>query len=176
VLADALRTLYGYTEWATGRLLEAAEHLTPEQLHRPGSAGHGSVRDTLLHLMRTQRSWLSWWDGSLPADEAYALALDPAAYPDVGALRALWADVARQTRAFTAGLTDREAARVFEHTLPNGFQFRMPLWQMMLHVANHGTQHRSEAAAMLTAFGHSPGDLEVLGYCLTGGGTTADGR
>ena len=35
---------------------------------------------------------------------------------------------------------------------------------MMLHVANHGTQHRSEVAAMLTGFGHSPGDLDVLGF------------
>ncbi|HYU21327.1 MAG TPA: DinB family protein [Chloroflexota bacterium] len=49
-------------------------------------------------------------------------------------------------------------------TLPNGAEFRLPLWQMMLHVANHGTQHRSEVAALLTGFGQSPGDLDLLVY------------
>jgi uncharacterized damage-inducible protein DinB len=36
------------------------------------------------------------------------------------------------------------------------------LWQAMLHVLNHGTQHRSEAAAMLTEFNHSPGDIDFM--------------
>ena len=32
----------------------------------------------------------------------------------------------------------------------------VPLWQMLAHVVNHGTQHRSEAAAILTGAGRSP--------------------
>lgn len=164
MLAEALRTLYGYNRWATKRVLDAAAGLNSEQLREPGLAGHGSVRDTLVHLMRTQRGWLSWWDGSLSADEAYAFTLDPADYPDVAALRALWADVDRQTRAFVDSLNDPDAAREYVHTLPNGMVFRLRLWQMMLHVANHATQHRSEVAAMMTAFGHSPGDLDLLFY------------
>jgi uncharacterized damage-inducible protein DinB len=39
---------------------------------------------------------------------------------------------------------------------------QMALWGMILHVANHGTQHRAEAAAMLTSFGHSPCDLDLI--------------
>jgi uncharacterized damage-inducible protein DinB len=34
----------------------------------------------------------------------------------------------------------------------------------MMHQVNHATQHRSEAAVMLTQFGHSPGWLDLLYY------------
>jgi uncharacterized damage-inducible protein DinB len=34
------------------------------------------------------------------------------------------------------------------------------VWQTIVHVVNHGTQHRSEAAAILTGYGQSPGELD----------------
>jgi hypothetical protein len=40
----------------------------------------------------------------------------------------------------------------------------VPMWQLLAHVMNHGTQHRSEAAALLTEAGRSPGDLDMMDY------------
>ena len=162
MIAEAVRRLYAYNGWATGRVLDAVASLTPEQLNAPGTAGHGSVRDTLLHLLDTHRGWLSWWDGSLSAEQAYALKSDPADLPDLPALRRYLGEIERQTEAFTATLGDADLERVYGWDLPDGRRWEMSLWGMMLHVANHGTQHRAEAAAMLTAFGHSPGDLDLL--------------
>jgi len=49
-------------------------------------------------------------------------------------------------------------------TLPSGIVWRFPLWQAMLHVTYHSMQHRSEVAAMLTAAGHSPGELGLTAF------------
>jgi uncharacterized damage-inducible protein DinB len=161
---EMLRALYSYNRWATERVLAAAERLTLQQWLAPGTAGRGSARDTLVHLVSTQRGWLAWWDGSLPPLEAYARTLNPGDFQDVGAVRAVWQGVERSTLAFLDGLTDEDAQRVYSMDLPNGPLFRLALWKMMAHVANHGTQHRSEVAAMLTSYGHSPGDLDMLGF------------
>jgi uncharacterized damage-inducible protein DinB len=40
----------------------------------------------------------------------------------------------------------------------------VPVWQLLVHVVNHGTQHRSEAAALLTAERLSPGELDLFDY------------
>ena len=164
MLAESLRTFYGYNRWATERLLDTATQLTAEQLDAPAGGEQRSVHETLLHLMTTQKGWLSWWDGSLPADEAYGLRLDPAQYPDVAAIRELWDALEQQTQAFLARLDDELLQRVYSSQLPDGSEWQMVLWKMMLHIANHGTQHRSEAAALLTGFGHSPGDLDMIFY------------
>jgi uncharacterized damage-inducible protein DinB len=159
-----VQVLYAYDAWATDRLLATAEQLRPEQLLAPAEAGRGSIRDTLVHLLGTQRGWLKWWSGALSADEAYRLQANPADYPDLAAVRALHQAVQHELRAFLAQLDEAEVQRPMTHTLPDGTTLRMRLWQLMLHVANHGTQHRSEVAALLTAAGASPGDLDLLYY------------
>jgi uncharacterized damage-inducible protein DinB len=45
---------------------------------------------------------------------------------------------------------------------------------MLVHVVDHGTQHRAEAAALLTAEGRSPGELDLINYAeeqAEGGGS-----
>ena len=164
MFAEALQRLYAYNGWANGRILDAAEQLTPDQLHAPGQAGHGSIRDTILHLLGTHRGWLSWWDGSLSAMEAYNLQANPDEFTDVAALRRLYDEVGQQSHAFVSGLQDDDPGRVYGFDLPNGQRWEMALWGMMTHIVNHSTQHRAEAAAMLTGFGHSPGDLDLIFY------------
>jgi uncharacterized damage-inducible protein DinB len=39
-----------------------------------------------------------------------------------------------------------------------------PLSQILLHLVNHGTQFRSEAGMILSAWGYSPGDLDMIFY------------
>ena len=65
-------------------------------------------------------------------------------------------------RGYLAILTDeRLAGDVLWQDL-DGNQRRLPdLWLSLLHLVNHSTQHRSEAAEALTMIGHSPGDLDL---------------
>jgi uncharacterized damage-inducible protein DinB len=168
VFADAIRTFYGYGAWANGRLLDAAAGLSPDQLVAVDGGGYGSVRDTLVHIAVAEWLSLERWQGRSPT----AL-WDPAAFPDVAAIRARWAAVETAMRAFVAGLTENDLGRVVAYVNLQGETWAYPLWQQLLHQANHATQHRSEVAAALTRFGHSPGWLDFLVYLDERGGPAA---
>ncbi len=72
-----------------------------------------------------------------------------------------------QTHAFVGDLTDEDMPRYYSTTGPDGSEFGFPLWQMMQHIINHSTQHRSEIAVMLTEAGCSPGDVDMVFYQMT---------
>jgi uncharacterized damage-inducible protein DinB len=82
--------------------------------------------------------------------------LDVTDFADVAALRARWG-------IEQAAWFDYEASLSME-SLNAGYgdqpQHGPKVWQTIVHVVNHGTQHRSEAAAILTGYGQSPGELD----------------
>ena len=73
-----------------------------------------------------------------------------------------WETIERDTQGFVARLTDADLGRVVAYTNMQGERWAYPLWQQMIHQVNHATQHRSEAAMMLTKLGRSPGLLDLL--------------
>lgn len=67
-------------------------------------------------------------------------------------------------RAFVEGLDDKSLLRVVEYRTTKGVSHAEPLWQLMLHVANHSTDHRSQVATLLTQLGHPPQALDMIAY------------
>jgi uncharacterized damage-inducible protein DinB len=115
------------------------------------------LRGTLVHALSAQWIWRTRWEGTSPT----AL-LDPKDFPTFESVRARWAQEEQKLMDFVAGITDESLKNTFDYTNTKGKPFTKVLWHAMVHVVNHGTQHRSEAAAILTDLGHSPGDLDLI--------------
>jgi uncharacterized damage-inducible protein DinB len=148
--------LYDYHYWANARILSAAAALSEAQFNTAVFPNHTSLRGTLVHTLSAEWIWLSRWRGVSPAT---GLRQDD--FPTVDSLRERWRQEEQNMRAFLAAQSDGDLLRVVQYTNLRGKAFAYPLWQLMAHVVNHGTQHRSEAAAMLTELGHSPGDMDM---------------
>jgi uncharacterized damage-inducible protein DinB len=153
-----IRKLYDYNAWANTRVLDTASRLAPGQWRAAATSGSFStLHETLVHILGAQWLWLARWQGRSPP----AL-LDPAGFPDLDALRTRWEQVERATQAFVSACTDVDLRRVIAYRNFQGERWAYPLWQQLVNQVNHATQHRSEAAMMLTRWGYSPGWLDFL--------------
>jgi len=63
-------------------------------------------------------------------------------------------------RRYLQSVKDADLDRGITYPIDEGKTRTRVLWHILVHVVNHGTQHRSEAAALLTSYGHSLGDTD----------------
>jgi uncharacterized damage-inducible protein DinB len=142
--------LFAYDRWATKRVLAALEGIPPALWGTEGAIGERGLGAILVHQLGAAQRWRHGIqrDGEEPEPEGEPLL-------SVDELRARWAVEWIAVDAWLPTLDEDYLAYVHRGEA---------IWQMLAHVANHGTQHRSEAAALLTAAGHSPGDLDMIDF------------
>ena len=162
---DEIKLLYGYNDWADARILAACARVSPEQYAAPDSYGRGGLRATMIHILDNlwqQRITLQGYYQEPLADEAAydATELHEDAIPTFAGLRERWMTEQREMRAYIDALTDETLNGTIRYVIP-GLVREHVVWHILLDVIIHATQHRSEAAALLTAYGQSPGDFEL---------------
>jgi uncharacterized damage-inducible protein DinB len=157
ITPEYVETLYDYHYWAMGRLLDAASHLDATSLDVVPLNGLGSLRQILVHALSAEWIWSNRLRGVSPPTM-----LDPAELPTFTAIRTRWSEEEVALRTVIAGLDQAALAQDLTYRTTEGTVRSNPRWHILVHLANHGTQHRSEAAALLTALGHSPGDLDMI--------------
>ena len=143
--ADAFRHFYDY-HFAENRKIwdRYVTRLSDEHFTQPVDYSRGSVRDQILHLISCDTTWFSGLRGvEIPED------LDPADFQNRESIRTHWDQVEQTMRAYLAGLRDD---MLFEKPL-EGEDKDLILWQVLLHVANHGTDHRAQILRLLNDLG-----------------------
>ena len=146
-------TLIAYNFWADERILTTCERVSPDEFIRmiAPNPGWNSLRETLVHVLDAEYGWRS----VLQAQDASEI-LDGANFANVAALRTRWEMERTAWLMYETGLSEDSLNKGYGNdptTSPK-------VWQTIVHVVNHGTQHRSEAAAILTGYGQSPGELD----------------
>jgi len=160
-LKEYLQHLYDYTYWANHRYLAVAEGLTGEQLHHIHGHSWGDVHAMFVHMLSSEWVWLQRWNGASPKSH-----LNKDAFPTLASVKERWAEVEAEMRAFTEAHTEESLQSVIKYHNFSGETFRVPLWQMLMHVANHETHHRGELAAMFALMNVPHPEEEVIQYFL----------
>lgn len=157
VPVELLRTHVRYSTWASARLVEAAGTLSPDELVRDFQSADKSVLGTLAHVYAADRVWLGRIEGRPPARF-----LDPEVDVRLDVLQRDWPTLLGRWQAWVDGLQDAAATVAYQDL--KGNPYTTPLWQIVLHVVNHGTHHRGQVSAMLRAMGHTPPPLDLIRF------------
>lgn len=150
--ADDVRWLFAYDRWATRRVLDALDGVGSDLWEHANGVGDRGLGGILVHHLGASQRWRIGL-ASRGADEGPSPERDP--LPTIDELREHWIVEWDAVDAWLPTLSDEFVAFVFDG---------VPVWQMLVHVVNHGTQHRAEAGVLLTAAGHSPGELDMINY------------
>jgi uncharacterized damage-inducible protein DinB len=151
------RFVISYHVRANDLIYEKAGELTDDELRREGSFDHGSAFQTIRHLVDVDYSWRELCIGH---DVGNTYVWDVVPMPDLESVRAFWAEERERLLSYVGsiGSVGLDELVTFGGSTPAS----APIWQVMAHVVNHGTQHRSELARFLTELGHSPGDIDLI--------------
>jgi len=98
--------------------------------------------------------------------------LAEAEFPTLDRLEQHWREEERAMRDYLATLQDDDLTRIVRYTTDEGVRRERVLWHCLIHVVNHGAQHRSEAAAILTGYGQSPGEIDFTVFLNESAGST----
>lgn len=156
--ADALRHFYAY-HFVENRTLwdRYVAQLPVEQFTKPLAYAHGSVRDQLVHLMDVDDVWFSELQNIEPL-EPLAAAQDD----DRQILRARWDVIEQRMRAYLAALQDETlGTRPIQEPEEDK---DLLVWQVLLHVVNHGTDHRAQLLRSLHDLGLETASQDYIFY------------
>lgn len=155
--ADAFRHFYHYHFSANRSLWDACiRPLSQEQFTQAVNYSLGSVRNHVVHLMEVEDIWFSELRGMTEPAHPFPDGVD-----DREQIRQHWDRVEQTIREYLANLRDEMLLQkpiVFEEDKD------LVAWQVLLHVVNHGTDHRAQLLRLLNDLGVKTGPQDYIFY------------
>ncbi len=156
---ELIRGIWDYHWWGNRKLFDEAAALG-EETARKELGRHWSfptLKGMLSHIYGADRIWLARWRGESPT-KLYG----DADFASLADLRTGWNALEAEQRAFVSSLGTADLKRTLDYKATDGKPFAQPLWQLLQHVVNHATHHRSEVAAMVTMTKASPPSTDMV--------------
>lgn len=157
---NPLTEMFLHNLWANQQLLRICEPLTHEQLEARCDGTYGSIRETLLHIVRAEAGYLRTL-GETPPESASRLSPEAS----IEELRESAAEIDEALAALAGRIApnDTFAARY------EGRIFQLPGPRCLVQVINHATEHRAQIATILTQLGIEPPELSGWTYMFAMG-------
>lgn len=160
---NEIRTMYGYNYWAFDKVWGCVLQLSDEQFTEELDYSRGSIRNQVMHMMSATRRWIIRLNGGEMVPH-----LAPEDFSTRSATKAKWDELRVEALDYVNTLNEADLDGVVHWQLPDrGMDAENTRWEILLHVANHATDHRAQILAMLNQhFGIQTMEQDLLFYLL----------
>ncbi len=147
-MKDLLRLLAGYNVWANQKLLELINTLPEEKQRQELPSSFKSLYATVLHMWDAESVW--WQRMKMQERVIFPSENFKGTMQDVnnGLLQQN-----QQWQDWVNNASDLALEHVFQYYTTKKELFKQPVYQVILHVFNHGTYHRGQLVNMLRQLG-----------------------
>jgi uncharacterized damage-inducible protein DinB len=160
---DVVVELFRHNTMMNRRLLEACRRLSPEQLGATAPGTYGTVSATLIHIANAQEGYAA---RLLDVERPERLPQVPFPGFEAVAEHLERGDAQLEQAAAQASQEERKV-QVTGDDPPGTWWMPVPLF--LVQAINHGTEHRSQVATILTQLGIEPPDMAGWAYFFDSG-------
>lgn len=149
---------YDYTYWANRRVWDCVMELSPVEFEQELDYSIGSIRAQVVHIMSVEHWWITF------LNEGGLSFLQPEDYPNRTVIRDRWDEIEDYVRRYVEHLSAAELEREVKPPFWEDHERPIKVWEALLQVANHSTDHRAQTLAGLHRLGAPTVGQDYLDY------------
>jgi uncharacterized damage-inducible protein DinB len=156
-MTTGLPDFFKYNLWANLRLLDACAQLSDAQLGATMKGTYGSVRETLMHMLTAEEGYTRTLTGKMPTPPLGSLTH----FPDFDELRRRAKGSGEALITFAEQVEQGELNQILHL---DGGTYDAPVIVVVIQAIDHGIDHRSQIATLLSQQDIEPPDLDSWAY------------
>ena len=158
---ESLTRLFNYHFWANHKVWACLAEVDAEQFTVASDYSHGSLQSQFFHLMQTDAFPLQMFGKAVPGGK-----LEKEDFVNKASMRARWDDIETAVQSAMSEWTDERLQAPFSMPTPDGEAVEAPLWEVLMTLVNHGTNHRAQILMQLHKLGAPTVEQGLYYYVL----------
>ena len=151
-----------FMKWADDIMLAALFQVPRDQVSLDLGNSFQSLFGTLNHVYLAELLWFRKLTGE--PNTLFAECRSPV---DLDELGAEWPALHQRWLDWSCSLSSEEWATVLVYKNLAGTESKLPYWQIVMHLVNHGSYHRGQVATMLRQSGIKPPGTDLAAFYRT---------
>ncbi len=143
---NEIMTIFDYNFWAFERVWKCVAQLSEKQFVEEIDYSTGSIRNIIVHMMSATYRWVKRLQ-----ETAVLPHLTFENFDTLAETKSKWDEMQSEVIDYISSLTQEQLHESVHWELPaRGLKLDNQRWEILLHVANHATDHRAQILAMLS--------------------------